>query len=422
MSLAVLELNDQSLLIQADGGALLTEPGFASLGSEGIETGEVARARAWQEPQHGYNQYWCQLNLTPLPGQVDWARHHADIAFAQLKKVWQGAGEPTSLILLVPGSFSDNQLSLLLGLVSALPCNTLGVIDNALAACFQVQRDTLFVDMQLHQSVVSVCRPSGDTVRIAKQEVFSDLGMNQIQNSVARHISDLLIESTRYDPLHTSSTEQDIFNRIPAWLTRLRWENEIPATLNTAQGELAFVLRRKLVRELINERLLNLHAFIDRHRSCELHLSHASAVLTGLSDALENAEVAGQTVGMDNGFSFHIRLSEEAGNVYRICSLEQTAGPSSEAVTGSRFATHLLFEDHALPLHKPVSIHIGDEGVELANRLDDTAALTLVLRKRSLETVHKATGVDVILPDACRPGDTVVVAGHVFRLIEVQDD
>ena len=51
MSIAALELNDQSLLIQAEDGALHAEPGFARLTPDGIETGEEARAVAWREPR-----------------------------------------------------------------------------------------------------------------------------------------------------------------------------------------------------------------------------------------------------------------------------------------------------------------------------------------------------------------------------------
>ena len=87
MSLAIVELNDQNLLIQTERGLLHCEPGFAQLHSVGIETGERARATAWQQPQHSYNQYWRQLNQLPLPSKQKWARHHGDIAFAQLKQL-----------------------------------------------------------------------------------------------------------------------------------------------------------------------------------------------------------------------------------------------------------------------------------------------------------------------------------------------
>ena len=103
MTIAALELNDQSLLIQAEDGALHAEPGFARLTEEGVVTGEEARAVAWREPQYLYNQYWSQLNQAPLPVRHRFARHHADIAFAQLRKLWKEAGSPPSLLLLVPG-------------------------------------------------------------------------------------------------------------------------------------------------------------------------------------------------------------------------------------------------------------------------------------------------------------------------------
>ena len=54
MTLAALELNDQSLLIQAEDGALHAEPGFARLTGEGIVTGEEARAQ-W----HGASRSTC---------------------------------------------------------------------------------------------------------------------------------------------------------------------------------------------------------------------------------------------------------------------------------------------------------------------------------------------------------------------------
>ena len=114
MTVAALELNDQSLLIQAEDGALHAEPGFARLTDEGAVTGEAARAVAWREPQHVYNQYWCQLNQAPLPSRHRFARHHADIAFAQLNALWHNAGSPDELFLMVPGSFSDEQVSLVL--------------------------------------------------------------------------------------------------------------------------------------------------------------------------------------------------------------------------------------------------------------------------------------------------------------------
>ena len=122
-------------------------------------------------------------------------------------------------------------------------------------ASLEARRDTLYVDMQLHETVITRCNVAGATVSVADQEVFPDFGLVQLFNTVARHISNLLIDSARYDPLHSSRSEQQIFDQAHDWLTHLRWEPELSATLETRQGELPFILRNEAIRGLVHERL-----------------------------------------------------------------------------------------------------------------------------------------------------------------------
>ena len=433
MTIAALELNDQALLIQAEDGSLYAEPGFARLTHGGIVSGEEARAVAWRDPQHLYNQYWCQLNQNPLAGRHRFARHHADIAFAQLRKLWEHAGSPESLIALAPGTFSDMQLSLLLGMIEALPSRTLAVLDSALAACMDVHSDTLYVDLQLHEAVLTVCRPQGGSIRIAGQEIFPGFGMMQIQNSVARHISDLVIGSYRFDPLHSSATEQAIFDQIPHWLAHLRWEQTVSTTLVADQRELPCMLHRDAIRKLIGERLASVRSFLDKWRDCSLLLSHGSGLLAGLVDEFAGAEVAAQTAGTERCLSHHGEILEQVDGLHRVRALERTesdtaiadatAGETPGATTGAngeRLATHLLCGDLALPLHKPVSIRLAEDGLRMSSEFDAEAALTVVLRNRSLETLSHAA--DVALPRTCRPGESIRIGGHELKLIRVRDD
>jgi hypothetical protein len=420
MSFAILQLNDQALLIQAADGSLHSEPGFARLTSAGIETGETARASAWREPQHSYSQFWAQLNEAPLPASESWARHHADIAYAQLRGLWQQAGSPDELTVLVPGSFNDTQLGLLLGMIGALPAQARAIIDSALAACFGARDRTLFIDVQLHQAVLTVCRADDGSMRITDQEVFPDVGMLQIENSLARHISNLLIASHRYDPLHESAIEQAIFDQLPGWLLHLGWDDEIASTLPSERGELPFILRRQDVRELVAERLGSLASFLDRHRDCHRLLAHASGLLAGLSDEFSAAEVAAQTAATGNCLSNHELITGQIDGVYRVRELRlDTALPDAGAVT-ARLATHLLHGDLALPLNRPVSIRVGETGVSLTSGIDLQGALTVVLRNRTLEAVSQAPGREILLPASCRPGEVIQVDGHRLRLIEVK--
>jgi hypothetical protein len=424
MTIAALELNDLTLLIQAEDGASHAEPGFARLTSEGIVSGEAARSVAWREPQHVYNQYWRQLNQTPLPGRHRFARHHADIAFAQLKNLWQTAGSPEALMVLAPGNFTRAQLSLLLGMIEALPSRVSTVIDSALAACADAERDTLYVDIQMHESVLTVCRPGDGSIGITDQEIFPGLGMSQIQNSLARHISDLLIEDYRFDPLHSSETEQAIYNQIPHWLIRLRREQDVSIKLASDDGEHSCILNRDAIKVLIGDRFAGVRSFLEKWQGCNLMLSHVSGLLTGLVDEFSAAEVLSQTAGAERCLLRQADILGQVDELYRVRALNRngfSAGTAPAAeVNGERLATHLLYGDQALPLSEPVSIRIAENGPRISGELDDGAALTVVMRDRSLETLILAA--DVSMPRTCRPGESIRVEGHELKLIRVGSD
>lgn len=420
MKPGVLEFNDQSLLIQAEGGALHSEPGFARVTPAGIETGQPARNTAWLEPQHNYNQYWSQLNQTPLVAKEKWARHHADLAFAQLQSLWRQAGSPGSMVMLVPGGLKDAQLSLLLGLVKALPANTLAVLDSALAACLDCAQETLLVDLHLHQAVLSLVSPGRHEVRISAQEIIPDLGMTHVLNSVARHVSELLIDSARYDPLHTSAGEQAIFDQLPGWLKRLQWESEVSATVETGQGDLPFILRKDEVTGLLTARLLNVHSVVSRYPGVRIALSHESSLLSGLSGMFSSAELVPQGAGISNCFARLPQILEQVDAIYRVQSLRREEPNAVHTEAEHRLATHLLYQDLAVPLHRPVSIRMNGSGLELAAAMDPQAALTVVIRNRRLETLHSDGTLAITLPAQCAPGELITLEGHELRLIEVQ--
>ena len=419
MPLAALELNDQSLLIQSDDGRLHAEPGFARLLATGIVTGEDARAAAWQEPQHVYNQYWCHLNQVPLAARHRWARHHADLAFAQLGNLWRAAGKPESLILLAPGSFSDAALSLLLGMTQALPANPVAIVDSALAACIEANQDTVFVDLQLHQSVVTVCRARSGMLSIADQEILPDLGALPVHNAVARIISDLLIDSYRFDPLHASATEQSIYDRIPAWLMRLRWDEELSDTVQAEQGTMPFILRRDAIRQRIEGRLVNLYALLARHPGKRVVLAHGSSALAVLSSRLEDADIAAQSVATDLCLAHYPQFAGEISATVRVRELQREAVADAVAAADQPLATHLFFRDRAFSLSRPVSVSLANGHLHLSDRLDVEAAVTVVMRNGVLETLRAAADVDAQLPKTGRAGEVLRVGGHELTLIEV---
>ncbi len=282
MSLAVLLLNDLDLLIQTEQGQVYSESGFAQLTKQGIDTGEKARAKAWLQPQTAYNQYWNQLNQTPLAVKHPYARHHADIAYAQLRHLLESVGAPEKLIVATPGYLSDQQLSLLLGLLKALEVQVMGIIDSAIAAAIDYPLARVIIEVQLYQTVITEIGHKGDRIEILNQQCVPDLGIAQLHNLVATYISHQLIDNYRYDPLHSSLAEQQIYDLIPSWLEQLTQYTDITATLDSPQGEMDIIIHRTRIGELFSQRLDSLETPLFEVSPDAIYLSQDAAILPRL--------------------------------------------------------------------------------------------------------------------------------------------
>ena len=419
MSLAVIELNDQNLLIQTDQGLLYGEPGFAQLTKIGIVTGDTARASAWQQPQHSYNQYWRQLNQQPLPSPQQWARHHADIAFAQFKHLLEAAGSPENIILAVPSTVSDEQLSLLLGLASAIPVQVKAVIDSALAVCAQQTESTLQVDMQLHQTQVSLIDCSAGTNTLSQQQTLPDISIMQLYNAVARYISDRLVEDYRYDPLHSSATEQALYDQLPDWLMQLAQQDKLSINLSSPQGDLQLLLQRHTIAELFAQRLSGLIALIEKYHDAQLCFSHGARLVPMFLSLFADASISPEAIGLENCHRLQQILCDQP--LQRIQQIQLSKTPVNSSNKTSRRATHVLYDNKAYPLHQALSIERENKRLRLANKHDTEAALVIVMENQQLKILHQHQDLEIKLPQRCEPGTQLKIAGHCLSFIEVSN-
>ena len=426
MSLAVLELNDQALLIHTEQGQSISEPGFAQLTSKGIETGEVARSIAWRSPQSSFNQYWRQLNQLPLPSNQRWARHNADIAFAQIEQLLNATAAPEKLILSVPGSFSDEQMSLVTGLIDASSSQLHAVIDSALAAGLHCQNQTWIVELQLHQTVVSLIQPQDKgtqgSIEVVQQELIPDLGIMTIYNSVARHVSNSLVTEYRYDPLHNSEGEQTIYDQIPTWLSTLTVKPEVTISISSPKGELPLVLRKHKIEELIESRLAKLTEILESTKKNDVVFTHSGAIIGRLVSRFATARLLSADQGCRNCFSVQQEIALESEQLHRIRSLK--TGLLSDKITinqthQSGYATHLLYNNQAWPLATAISIYLKNDQLSFKSGADKDATLALMITDSELGVLYQQPGNEVLLPRSSQPGGSIVIAGHKVKLIEV---
>lgn len=428
MSLAVLELNDQALLIHTEQGQSISEPGFAQLTSKGIETGEVARSIAWRSPQSSFNQYWRQLNQLPLPSNQRWARHNADIAFAQIEQLLNATAAPEKLILSVPGSFSDEQMSLVTGLIDASSSQLYAVIDSALAAGLDCQNQTWIVELQLHQTVVSLIQPQDKgtqgSIEVVQQELIPDLGIMTIYNSVARHVSNSLVTEYRYDPLHNSEGEQTIYDQIPTWLSTLTVKPEVTISISSPKGELPLVLRKHKIEELIESRLAKLTEILESTEKHDVVFTHSGAIIGRLVSRFATARLLSADQGCRNCFSVQQEIALESEQLHRIRSLK--TGLLSDKITinqthQSGYATHLLYNNQAWPLATAISIYLKNDQLSFKSGADKDATLALMITDSELGVLYQQPGNEVLLPRSSQPGGSIVIAGHKVKLIEVNN-
>ena len=218
MSLGIIELNDSNIQLSQD-DRQWSSPGYALATADEVLIGEAARQQARLMPLSAFNQFWHRLSLEATSSANHRVRHHADLAYFQLSDLAQQAGECDEVVLAVPGNFSADQLSLLLGIARECPFNAVGLVDCAVAALAPEvgQGRYLHVDIQLHQVVISEVEVDSEA-RLAKTEPVPEAGLETLYGHWARMISDQFIQQTRFDPLHTAEAEQQLYNHLSAWV------------------------------------------------------------------------------------------------------------------------------------------------------------------------------------------------------------
>ena len=115
MSDKVIELNDSNIKVGNEAGLLFQSPGFSLVTNDKVEVGEFAESQCRIQPTNSFSKYWYELNLEPISHSPK-IRHHADLAFAQLMDIAEEGDIDGDVIFSVPGSFTQQQLAILLGL------------------------------------------------------------------------------------------------------------------------------------------------------------------------------------------------------------------------------------------------------------------------------------------------------------------
>lgn len=287
-----IELVDAAVTAVRDGVRLAGSPGVALTDPAGLVIGEAAAAGARLQPVIANDRFWSDLSVDALARTAEPQVSHADLAHAHLVSLWQQAAEVgDEAVFAVPGSMRLQQVGLALGIARQAGIRVAGVVDAAVAACacLDARASVLHLDVQLHQAVLTELHGT-TTLRRRRVEIAPRAGLKVMHSAWAHLVSEAMVRSTRFDPLHQAATEQQLYLSLPDWLAVLSSQETVDVGIEAGDGTFSATLRREqftLAAEAWYAQLAELvHAGHRADESVTLALSSRAGALPALGERL----------------------------------------------------------------------------------------------------------------------------------------
>ena len=425
MTIALLELNDLCLKISTKENKIYSECGFALINESGINTGEEAYKSNWKYPDKCLNNYWLFLDQNLFKKNWRWARHNADIAYAQLNKLLNNAGSSTELILSVPQTFSSEQLSLISGLIKASNTKLRAVVDDSLLASMRINENAWIIDMQLHQTTMTFVEKSaldsGSIFSVTDHETLPNFGFLHICNLLAQEVSNKLIKNSRYDPLHDGPAAQSLFNQIKKNLLEIKDRSEVVFKIKGPSGISEISLDLLEIKTLLASEW--------RKISNKVLKSNKPFAIKGSAQLLEKIlDSSDRYLGIVPDFDIdHVskvieKNQSEKNEIVKFESIKTDEKDLSRANTVDlHTATHLLFNNKAWNLDNQLSIKIEDNSIKTQPGINKNSDLAFALKNGRLDIFHCTDSKNIKLPKIFKAGELITINKTEILLIEVQN-
>lgn len=433
MPTGFIEINDAGLSAWIDGELLLTSPGYAVMDGTRLLVGEEGIRNSRLLPRWTNNRFWNQLGTEPIPNGTELVRHHADIALAHLEHVWhQIGGQAEQVILAVPGYYSRAQLGLLLGIARECNLPVVGLVDTSLAAVCHLpaHRTLLHLDIFLHRITLTVLR--AETLLQREQTItISETGLFALWDRWANIIASQFIQTSRYDPMHQAVSEQQLFDKLPAWIESLAGERSSTFALEIGSTRHQVAVSREQLLAACATIYPQIVQLVRDHAppgdNASLFVSHRFRGFPGLEDSLAlidnvdlvQLEPASTSTGIT---AFKDQIASPVGPVSHTTSLPAT-GLRPESRPRERRASHLLLDHHALPIGNALHIGLNADGKVAVN--GETPLLTLYIRGRQTLLDNQAVGrvnlngEPAPAQSEVHPGDRLEIEGRSLTLVSV---
>jgi hypothetical protein len=400
MRLIALELSDAGIMAAAKEplgllpleGKDLQSPGLALSDEAQLLVGREAERRARLHPLQVNSAFWDQLNTEPLKQPSRYARNHAEMAYAHLAQIWEKIrGRGNEMVMAVPAFFDRDQLGLILGITEALSIPLKGMVSLSVAAASKPcpDRVLLHLDIHLHRSEVTFLE-QGERLIQKDSATAKKRGLRHLYAEWVKAIGEALVRTTRFDPLHEASTEQELYDRLPVVMAGLQQNPSVVFEMVVGSKSYRVNLSRELFAAKAQGVFQEIGEMIDlmrkRHgkpgQPVTLQLTHRMAPLPGCREMLATLDGAqGRELEPGAGAFGALNLWQEVSSPEVGVTLltsrpwqgrETPAKKDHISVKpisyGDTSPTHLLYRTVAYPLSdRPLVIGTGrtQEGIDV---------------------------------------------------------
>ena len=425
MTTALLEINDFSIKASTSDNNTYNECGFAHVTDSGIITGDKGFEAFWRHPEKCSNNYWLFLDQQPLKTNWKWARHNADLAYAQLDSTLKSIGSPDEVVLCVSNTISVEQLSLLAGLLKALNISIKRIVDLNLFAGLAMRQSAWLIDMQLHQATLTLVEKSisddQEIFSIKESETLPNFGFMHICNTIARDISKKLINNSRFDPMHSSGSAQDLYNQIKSNINEFEEKNELNFQIKSPSGIVNITLNPSELKNLFKKELSKINRKVVNSGDM-FSLKDSAHILEKLLDTSGN--YLGLAPSYDiNAIEKLLNTSQfDKNKLVKINAIKLAKAEKSLPKTRTNHtATHLLYDNHAWDIRNEKSIQYNNQGLQIKVGVDKTFDLAFILKDGKLEIYHQSSSKEIVIPKTFKEGEQIIIDNAKINLIKVEN-
>ncbi len=425
MTTALLEINDFSIKASTSDNNTYNECGFAHVTDSGIITGDKGFEAFWRHPEKCSNNYWLFLDQQPLKTNWKWARHNADLAYVQLDSTLKSIGSPDEVVLCVSNTISVEQLSLLAGLLKALNISIKRIVDLNLFAGLAMRQSAWLIDMQLHQATLTLVEKSisddQEIFSIKESETLPNFGFMHICNTIARDISKKLINNSRFDPMHSSGSAQDLYNQIKSNINEFEENNELNFQIKSPSGIVNITINPSELKNLFKKELSKINRKVVNSGDM-FSLKDSAHMLEKLLDTSGN--YLGLAPSYDiNAIEKLLNTSQfDKNKLVKINAIKLAKAEESLPKTRTNHtATHLLYDNHAWDIRNEKSIQYNNQGLQIKVGVDKTFDLAFILKDGKLEIYHQSSSKEIVIPKTFKEGEQIIIDNAKINLIKVEN-